>query len=223
MRNCRTYSNATSIDLSKYDKRTVGSYYNPPLYEVFKCPDVDGLTRAQKLKFIDAYIKKINKYWGQLNHNIKQAKAYKEDDQLINFRRHYNYHVTQRTQAQKCRGILIYGGDTATVKELVFPKPAPKPTPPPPAPKPPAPKPTAPKPTPPPAPKPPAPKPKPITDIFPKAEPKKPIAITPTIQPKPTEIVEVSKQKEGLLGLPYKTLFLIALAIGGTYFIIKKK
>jgi len=221
LRNCRTYSNATAVDLSKYDKRTTGSYYDVPLYEVFKCPDVQGLTRDQKLSFINAYIKKVNRYFGYLKLNLKQAKAYKEDDKLRNITRHYNYHIAQRTQAQKCKDVLIYGGDTATVKELVFPKPAPKPTPPP------APKPPAPKPTPPPAPKPPAPKPKPITDIFPKAEPKKPIAITPTVTPtvksKPTEIVEVSKQKEGLLGLPYKTLFLIALAIGGTYFIIKKK
>ena len=90
MRNCRTYSNATSIDLSKYDKRTVGSYYNPPLYEVFKCPDVDGLTRAQKLKFIDAYIKKINKNYFEnrglrnnvilQNHPSRQLLTYKTED-----------------------------------------------------------------------------------------------------------------------------------------------
>ena len=203
MRNCRTYSNATAVDLSKYDKRTTGSYYDVPLYEVFKCPDVQGLTRDQKLSFINAYIKKVNRYFGYLKLNLKQAKAYKEDDKLRNITRHYNYHIAQRTQAQKCKDVLIYGGDTATVKELVFPKPAPKPTPPP-------------------APKPPATKPKTITEILPKAETKKP-SPTPIVEPKPTEIEEVSEQKEGVLGLTYKTVLLIVLAIGGTYFIATKK
>jgi hypothetical protein len=209
LRNSRTYSNATAVDLSKYDTRTVGSYYSVPLLEVFKCPEVEGLTKQQKQNFINAYITKINKYWKQLQHNLKQAKAYENDEKLKNTTRHYNYHLAQRTQAQKCNDIIIYGGDTATIKEVKLPKPAPKPP--------------APKPTPPPAPKPPAPKPKPVTELFKKDEPKKPISTTSIEQPKPTEIVEVSKQKDGVLGLTYKTLLLISLAIGGTYFVITKK
>lgn len=128
MYNCRSYSNATSIDLSKYDERGA-SYYNPPLVSLFKCPQVEGLTKEQKQKFIDNYIKEVNRWFNQLKHNITQAKKFKETDLEKNFQRHYNYHLAQRGQAQKCRAILMYGGDTSSVKEVQMPKPEPKPQP----------------------------------------------------------------------------------------------
>lgn len=126
MFNCKSYSNATdSLDLSKYDTRAY-TYYNPPIVAVFKCPQVEGLTKEQKIKFIDNYIREVNRWFGQINHNIKGAQKEGLKDLEQSFQRHYNYHVAQRSQAQKCKLILNYGGDVKSVKEIQMPKPDPK-------------------------------------------------------------------------------------------------
>ena len=124
MFNSLKYSNATSVDLSKYTESTV-SYYNPPIVDKFVCPQSNGLSKEEKVKAIDNYITNVNRFFGQLSHNLRAAK--KEGDTQIEqaYRRHYNYHIAQRSLAQKCKSLVRYGGNTSTVGTFAFPKPEP--------------------------------------------------------------------------------------------------
>tara|TARA_R110002050_G_scaffold254746_3_gene393346 strand:- start:2399 stop:3046 length:648 start_codon:yes stop_codon:yes gene_type:complete len=122
----KSYSNANSVDLSKYTTVSA-TYYSPPILDKFICPKVEGLTKEQKIKSIEAYIVQVNRWFGQINHNIRAAKkdGLKELEEA--YQRHYNYHIAQRSLAQRCISMIKYDGNTASVGTFSFPEPAPKP------------------------------------------------------------------------------------------------
>ena len=120
------FSQATGVDLSQYTT-VASSYYNPPILDKFVCPSFDSstLTKEQKIDAIDKYIANVNRFFGQLRHNLKAAKKEGLVDLENAYRNHYNYHIAQRSLAQKCKSIVKYGGDSTTVGTFSFPPPPP--------------------------------------------------------------------------------------------------
>ena len=124
MKNCRSYSNSTGVDLKQFKDKKSAYYYPVPVMKQFNCTEVDKMydTVEEKIAANYAYEKALGRYWGQLNLNVKNAKAAGLDTLAQNYQNHYNYHLAQRKSAQTCSATLKYGGDASEVVSFTFPK-----------------------------------------------------------------------------------------------------
>lgn len=124
MRNCRSYSNSSGVDLKQFKTTKSAYYYSVPIIKQHNCSDVDKMyeTLDEKVKANFAYEKNLSRYWNQLKRNIENSKAAGLDSLAESYQNHYNYHLAQRSAAQNCSATLKYGGKASEVKSFAFPK-----------------------------------------------------------------------------------------------------
>jgi len=124
LRNCRSYSNSSGVDLKQFKTTKSAYYYSVPIIKQHNCSDVDKMyeTLDEKVKANFAYEKNLSRYWNQLKRNIENSKAAGLDSLAESYQNHYNYHLAQRSAAQNCSATLKYGGKASEVKSFAFPK-----------------------------------------------------------------------------------------------------